>query len=223
MEFIIDVFKYLAHVYKEVFWLKELLTTLQSLVVFILVRWFVSLKHRVVLLLFLSAFIGCACSFFGDLGYWNDNDVLKHIAPASLYLVRNNKDFKHNIPLFVFLAPFFIISYEFYRSIFIAILSILSHLLIISFIVVAKNNIYLTLLISIIVGLLYNYIGDIGSPSTNDIFINPVLTTLSIKYIGFYTEDNRYTIFLKYFWIVLLCFAYFGSWIFQYLSDYYDK
>lgn len=52
--------------------------------------WFTTLKHTYILLLFLSAFIGCACSIIGDLECWNDNDILKHIAPASLCLIVTN-------------------------------------------------------------------------------------------------------------------------------------
>ena len=57
----IDALENLAYLY-EVFWFKELSTILQSIVVLILVRWFISLKYRIILLLFLSAFIGCACN-----------------------------------------------------------------------------------------------------------------------------------------------------------------
>lgn len=218
-----DILKELAYFYKEVFWFKESFTILQSLVVFILVLWFVSLKHRVTLLLFLSASIGGACNFFGDLGYWNDNDTLKHIAPASLYLIIKNKDLEFNVVLFAFLSPFFILSCEFYTSIVFAIACILSHLIIISFIFIAKKNVYLSLFISIMIGILYSYIGDIAAPGTNDILVNPVLITLSVKGIGFYTKNNECNLFLKYFWTVLLCFAFLGNWIFSFISDYYKE
>jgi hypothetical protein len=220
----IDILKDLAYFYKEVFWFKELFTILQSLVVFVLVRWFVSLKHRITLLLFLSTFIGGACNFFGDLGYWSDNDTLKHIAPASLYLILRDKDLEFNVVLFAFLSPFFILSCEFYTSIVFAIACISSHLIIILFIFIAKNNVYLSLFISIIIGILYSYIGVIAAPGTNDILVNPALITLSAKGIDFYTKSNKYNLFLRYFWIVLLCFAYFGSWIFCFfVSDYYKE
>ncbi len=218
-----DVINNLSYIYGEVFWLKEALLVLQSFVVFALVWWFATLKQANKLLAFLSALIGIACSILGDMGYWNDNDTLKHIAPAALYLiVRNDKEQRNDIMLFAFLCPFFLISYEFYRSIFIAAFSILSHLLIFLFIYSSRRNIYLTLLISTIIGLLYNYVGDIAEPGTNDILVNPVLVTLYIKGIDYYMEKDEYTTFLKYFWIVLLCYAYFGSWVFCYIGDYYS-
>lgn len=218
-----DILKELAYFYKEVFWFKELFTILQSLVVFILVRWFVSLKHRITLLLFLSAFIGGACNFFGDLRYWNDNDTLKYIAPASLYLIIKYKDLEFNVVLFAFLSPFFILSCEFYTSIVFAIACILSHLIIILFIFIAKKNVYLSLFISIMIGILYSYIGDIAAPGTNDILVSPALITLSVKGIGFYTRNNECNLFLRYFWTVLLCFAFLGNWIFSFISDYYKE
>ncbi len=216
----IDALENLAYLY-EVFWFKELSTILQSLVVFVLVRWFISLKYRIVLLLFLSAFVGCACNIFGDMGYWNDNDTLKHIAPASLYLIIKNKDSEFNVLLFAFLFPVFILSREFYSSIFFAAAAVLSHLIIILFITISKNNMYLSLFISIVIGILYSYIGDIAAPGTNDILLNPALIALSAKGIDYYTKKNRYDLFLKYFWIVLLGFAYFGSWIFYFIGNYY--
>jgi len=219
----IDVLKDFAYLYKEVFWFKELLTILQSLVVFILVRWFISLKYRVTLILFLSAFIGCACNFLGDMGYWNDNDTLKHIAPATLYLIIKDKDSEFNVALFAFLSPFFFLSCEFYGSIFFAIACILSHLIIYFFILIAKNNVYLSLFISVLIGILYSYIGDVAAPGTNDILVNPALITLSAKGIEHYTKKNKFDFFLRYFWIVLCSFAYFGSWAFYPISDYYKK
>jgi hypothetical protein len=219
----IDVLKDFAYLYKEVFWFKELFLILQSLVVFILVRWFISLKYRVILLLFLSAFIGGACNFLGDMGYWNDNDTLKHIAPATLYLIIKDKDSEFNVALFAFLTPFFFLSCEFYGGIFFAIACILTHLIIFLFIFLAKNNIYLSLFISIIIGILYSYIGDIAAPGMNDILVNPALITLSLKGIDHYTKNSRYNFFLKYFWIVLCCFAYFGSWAFYPVSGYYKE
>jgi hypothetical protein len=219
----LDILKDLVYFYKEVFWFKELFTILQSLVVFILVRWLISLKHRVILLLFLSAFIGCACNIIGDLGYWNDNDTLKHIAPATLYLIIKDRDSGFNVALFAFLSPFFFLSCEFYGSIFFAIACILSHLIIYFFIFIAKNNMYIALSISIIIGILYSYIGDIAAPGTNDILVNPVLITLSAKVIDHYTKKNNFNFFLRYFWIVLCFFAYFGSWAFYPLSDYYKE
>jgi hypothetical protein len=101
-------------------------------------------------------------------------------------------------------------------------LSILSHLLISYLIFIARKGICLSIFISILIGLLYNYIGDIASPGTNDNLVNPMLIALYAKGIDFYMKKEDYTFFLKYFWIVLLCFAYFGNWIFYYVSDYYD-
>lgn len=216
----IEVLENLAYLY-EVFWLKELFLTLQSIAVFVLVRWFISLKYRVVLLLFLSAFVGCACNSFGDMGYWNDNDTLKHIAPATLYLIIKEKDSEFNVALFAFLSPFFLLSCEFYGSFVFAIACILSHSIILLFIFLARNNIYLTIFISIIIGVLYSYIGDIAAPGMNDILVNAVLITLSLKWIDHYTKKSRYNFFLKNFWIVLCCFAYLGSWAFYPISGYY--
>lgn len=216
----IDLLKDFAYLYKEVFWFKELFLILQSIVVFVLVRWFVSLKYRVVLLLFLSVFIGCACNFFGDIGYWNDNDTLKHIAPATLYLLIKEKDSEFNVALFAFLSPFFLLSCEFYGDFFLAIACILSHSIILLFIFLARNNIYLSLFISIIIGILYSYIGVIASPGTNDILVNAALITLSLKGIDHYTKSSKYDLFLKNFWFVLCCFAYFGSWVFYPISGY---
>ncbi|KHE92446.1 MAG: hypothetical protein K8F52_01905 [Candidatus Scalindua rubra] len=221
MEFVIDVINNLAYIHEN-FWFKETLLILQSFIVFALVWWFATLKHGNKLLLFLSAIIGCASSILGDLGYWNDNDVLKHIAPASLYLIGiNDKERRNGILLFAFLFPFFVITYEPYRSILIALFSILSHFLIYAFIILARKSICLSLFFSILIGLLYIYIGNIASPGTNDILVNPVLITLYTRCFDYYTENDKYTLFLKYFWIVLLCFAYFGNWIFYFLSDYY--
>ncbi|MDR4499505.1 MAG: hypothetical protein MRK02_16545 [Candidatus Scalindua sp.] len=223
MELVIDVIQNLAYVYEEVFWLKEILLIVQSLVVFGLVWWFLTLKHKYTLLISLSAFLGGICTIFGDFGYWNDNDVLKYIAPSSLYFIGNkDKERKNDILLFAFLCPFFVISYEPYRSISIAALSILSHVLIYFFIFMARKRICLSTGISIFIGLLYNYIGNIASPGTNDNLVNPMLITLFMKGIDSYTKNDNYTLFLQYLWIVLLCFAYFGNWIFYSVSDYYD-
>ena len=217
----LDVLKDFAYLYREVFWFKELFTILQSLVVFILVRWFISLKYRVTLLLFLSAFIGCACNILGDMGYWNDNDTLKHIAPATLYLIIKDKDSEFNVALFAFLSPFFFLSCEFYGGIFFALSCIFSHLIIYFFITIVRNSVYLSLFIGFIIGTLYSYIGNVAAPGINDILVNPALITLSAKGIDYYTKKNKYDFFLRYFWIVLCCFAYFGSWAFYPISGYY--
>ncbi len=217
----LDVLKDFAYLYREVFWFKELFTILQSLVVFILVRWFISLKYRVTLLLFLSAFIGCACNILGDMGYWNDNDTLKHIAPATLYLIIKDKDSEFNVALFAFLSPFFFLSCEFYGGIVFVLSCIFSHLIIYFFITIARNSVYLSLFIGFVIGTLYSYIGNIAAPGINDILVNPALITLSAKGIDYYTKKNKYNFFLRYFWIVLCCFAYFGSWAFYPISGYY--
>lgn len=221
MELILDVIENLIHIYEEVFWLKELIITLQSLIVFVLVWWFVKLSIGRLLLIILSILLGIACTFFGDLGYWNDNDNLKHIAPATLYLLKRNENEDKKELLLAFLLPFFIISYEFYRSFFFVILSILIHLLIIGFIAGSKNNKYISVFISFAICVFYNYIGDIAEPGTNDLLANPVLITLAVFYIGFYKSDDKFMLFLKQFWIILLSFAYSGNWIFIFLKDHY--
>lgn len=221
MEFITNIANMLGYVYSEIFWLKECFTILQSLIVFLLVRWFVNLRQKVMLLLFLSASIGLICSFASDMGYFSDNDVLKHLAPSSLYLLRHNKHQNNKLLLFAFLSPFLIISYEPYRGLFIAILSIFSHLLIASFILFVKSRKVLSLSISIVIGICYVYIGDIAEPGTNDLILNPMLITFSAISIGFITKDEIYINFLGHFWTALLCLAYFGSWIFGYLDNYY--
>ena len=221
MEFITNIANGLVYVYSETFWLKECFTIVQSLIVFLLVRWFVNLKQKVMLLLILSAFIGLICSFASDMGYFSDNDVLKHLAPSSLYLLRHNKHQNNKLLLFAFLSPFLIISYEPYRGLFIAIISIFSHLLIASFILFAKSRRVLSLLISIAIGVCYLYIGDITEPGTNDLIVNPMLITFTAISIGFITKNEIYVNFLNHFWAALLCLAYFGSWIFSYLDNFY--
>jgi hypothetical protein len=170
------------------------------------------------LLLYLGTFIGVACIFFGDIGYWSDNDVLKLIAPASLFFLTYNKKQNNDAILFIFLVPYFLTSYEFYRSSHYVIMSIVSHALVISSIVIVKQNIYLSLFISAVIGIIINYIGATSPPGTNDILLNPAFITLAAKGLEFYTKDNRYTDFLKSFWATLLCFAYFGSWAFHYIK-----
>ncbi len=222
MEFVIDVINNLVYISQECFWLKETLVILQSFIIFALAWWLATLKDKYILLLLLSAFIGSTCSIISDLGFCNDNDVLKHIAPASLYLIgTNDKGRRDDILLFAFLLPFCLISYE-PNGILIAASSILSHCLIYSFIVIAGQSIGKSVFISIIIGLLYNYIDKSAPPGTNDMLANPVLITLYTKGIDYYRGSDKHTLFLKYFWVVLLCFAYFGNWIFYFVSDYYD-
>lgn len=221
MELILDSIESLIYIYEEIFWLKECITTLQSLFVFLLVWWIVRLDYRVALLLYLSTFIGVACIFLGDIGYWSDNDVLKLIAPASLFLLVYNKSQNKNALLFIILIPYLITSYEFYRSFPAVIESVISHALIIFSIVIAKRNVYISLFISVAIGILINFIGNNYPPGTNDILINPALITLAVKGLEFYTKNGKYTEFLKSFWITLLCFAYFGSWIFHHIKPIY--
>ena len=218
MELILDSLESLIYIYEEVFWLKECFAILKSLIVFVLVWWIVRLQYRMTLLLYLGTFIGVACIFFGDIGYWSNNDVLKLIAPASLFLLTYNKKQNNDALLFIFLIPYLITSYEFYRSSYYVIMSIVSHALVISSIIVVKQNIYLSLFISAVIGITINSIDANSPPGTNDILLNPALITMAAKGLEFYTKDNRYTDFLKSFWATLFCFAYFGSWAFHYIK-----
>ena len=218
MELILDSLESLIYIYEEVFWLKECFAILKSLIVFVLVWWIMRLQYRMTLLLYLGTFIGVACIFLGDIGYWSDNDVLKLIAPASLFLLAYNKKQNNDALLFIFLIPYFITSYEFYRSSYYVMMSIVSHALVISSIVIVKQNMYLSLFISAVIGILINFIGANYPPGTNDILLNPALITLAAKGLEHYTKDNRYTDFLKSFWATLMCFAYFGSWAFHYIK-----
>lgn len=218
MELILNSLESLIYIYEEVFWLKECFAILKSLIVFVLVWWIVRLQYRMTLLLYLGTFIGVACIFFGDIGYWSNNDVLKLIAPASLFLLTYNKKQNNDALLFIFLIPYLITSYEFYRSSYYVIMSIVSHALVISSIIVVKQNIYLSLFISAVIGITINSIDVNSPPGTNDILLNPALITLAAKGLEFYTKDNRYTDFLKSFWATLMCFAYFGSWAFHFIK-----
>src|SRR5574341_2625800 len=148
MEFFIDAIEWLVYIYEEVFWLKECFTTLKYLAVFFIVWLIMKVDYREELLLYLATFIGVACIFFGDIGYLSDNNVLKLIAPTSLFLLTYNKDRNNYFILFVFLIPYFITSYEFYRNFYTVLQSIISHTLIIFIIIMAKENLYLSLLIS---------------------------------------------------------------------------
>lgn len=215
MEFILDSIERLIYIYEEIFWLKECLTVFNSILVFALVKWMLRISYREVLFLYLGTFIGVACIFFGDIGYLSDNDVLKLLAPTCFYLLIYNKNGSNDTILFAFLIPYFITSFEFYRNFYIAMESIGSHLAVIFFIMLVKENLYLSLFISVVIGLLINLIGVNSPPGTNDILLNPALITLSAKGLEFYTKNTRYTEFLKSFWATLLCFAYFGSWIFH--------
>lgn len=226
MELILDALESLFYIYEEVFWLKECFMTLKSLLVFLLVWWVVRLEYKLTIILYIACFIGVACIFFGDIGYWSDNDVLKLIAPTSLFLLAYNKNRDNDIILLLFLIPYFVTSYEFYRSAHYVLMSLVSHALVIASIVIVKQNMYFSLFISAVVGVLINFIGANYPPGTNDILMNPALITLAIKGLEFYTKDVRYNDFLKSFWATLLCFAYFGSWAFHYIKPIcplYDK
>ncbi len=216
MELIINFIEDMLYIHEEIFWLKECFMTLKSALIFFLVRWIMKLEHKVTFLLYLASFIGVACIFFGDIGYLSDNDVLKLIGPTTLFLLlAYNKNKDGDYILFIFLIPYLITSYEFYRSWPLVIESLGSHALIIFSIVIVKENLYLSLFISAVIGILINLIGYNTAPGTNDILVNPALITLATKGLERFTKDRKYSEFLKAFWITLVCFAYFGSWIFH--------
>ncbi|MDR4508228.1 MAG: hypothetical protein MRJ65_08330 [Candidatus Brocadiaceae bacterium] len=216
MEIFLDFIEALIYIHEEIFWLKECITIMQSVAVFSLVRWIVTLRSRAEFLIYLSAVIGVATVFLGDMEFWSDNDMLKLLAPTSLFLLIGYKNKDKNVLLFAFLTPYILATYEFYRSFIYAIESIVTHLVIISIILITRENKRISLLISIVVGLLFNQIGYNTHPGTNEILINPALITLATLGLGIYMKSNTYTEFLKSFWKVLLCFAYFGSWIFHF-------
>ncbi len=220
MKFITTNFENLIYIYEHIFWLKECLTLLQSGLVFLLVLWILRRKQKIEFLLYLSACMGIVCVYFGDNEYWSDNDILKFIAPASLYFFYNAKGKERNVLLFAFLTPYSIISYEFYRGLEFAIASLTSHFLVIFSIIIAKNTYCLSLFISVVVGLLFNYIGVTAPPSTSELFINPALITLATIWLEIYRKNPLYTNFLKIFWITLICFAYFGSWLFYFIQPF---
>jgi hypothetical protein len=220
MELILKDIKYLAYLYKEVFWLKECLTTLLSLVIFLFVRWMLKHGYKRQVFLYLGALIGVLCVFLGDMEYLSDNDILKLIAPISLLLLIYNKNQETDSILIFFHIPYLIISYEFYRNWHEVTASLILHALIISCIVIIKENIYISLFISAVIGILFNLIGHNSQPGTNEFFLNPALITLAIIGLGYYTKNRRYTDFLKSFWITLLGFAYLGSWIFYFIKLY---
>lgn len=217
-EYILDIIESLIYIYEEVFWLKECFMAAKSIFVFFLVWLITKLDYRQELFLYLGAFIGVICIFFGDIGYLSDNDVLKLIAPASLYLLTYYQNRDSDLVLCMFLVPYFITSYEFYRSFPVVIQSIISHTLIIFSISIAKDNRYLSLSLSVLIGILINLIGYNSPPGTNDVLVNPALITLATKGLEFYSKNSKYTDFLKSFWATLLCFAFFGSWIFHHIK-----
>jgi len=210
----------LIYVYEEVFWLKECFTVGASLLVFLFVWRIVVLDYGREILLYVSAFIGAACIMMGDMEYWSSNDILKLIAPISLFLLAHKKKQESDVMLFIFLVPYFFTSYAFhiYKNFYYGGVSLLTIPFIIFCITLAKQNRALSLFISIAVGILINLIGINCEPGINDIIINPALITLAIRGLEFRTKNPRYTDFLKIFWITLVCFAFFGSWIFHYLE-----
>ncbi len=219
MEFIRHTLQDLLYINEEVFWLKECLIAFKALLIFLFVWWAMSWNSRNIILLCLSTLIGVSCIFLGDTGYLSDNDVLKLIAPVSFFLLIHSKDQKNNtIQLLLFLIPYFITSYEFYRHFLAIIESVVSHSLVILCIALVKENRYLSLVVSVTIGVLINYIGYHSSPGTNDILMNPALITLVVKGLEFFTKNSKYTDFLKSFWATLLCFAFIGSWIFHYVK-----
>lgn len=213
-EFILDVLKTLGYIFENIFWLKECFTAGTSLLVFLLARWISKLDYSKTLFLYLGSIIGVTIQIFNNIGYLSSDDKLKYIAPTTLFLLAFNKKRGNDTLLYMFLVPYFIVSYQFYRGFYEIILSIIVHFLILFFIVFAKENIYFSLFVGVIVGALYNLIGYTSQPSTDDFMANPAFITLVIKRFEFYTKDSKYEEFLKSYWIVLVCFAYFGSWIF---------
>ena len=205
---------------EEVFWIKECFTTGVSLLVFLFVWRVVILGYGGEILLFVSAFIGAACIMMGDMEYWSSNDILKLSAPISLFLLAHRKKQESDIMLFIFLVPYFLTSFAFhvFKGIHYGGLSLLSHPLIIFSIVLAKDSRVFSAFICIVVGILINLIGMHCEPGINDIIINPALITLAVRAIEFRTKDPRYTGFLKIFWVTLICFAFFGSWVFHYVE-----
>ncbi|MCF6157868.1 MAG: hypothetical protein E3K32_04700 [wastewater metagenome] len=220
MEFILEGIKDLAYIYKEIFWLKECLTTIKSFLVFLFARWMLRFSYKKQIFFYLGGVIAVLCVFFGDMEYLSDNDILKLIAPTSLLLLLYNKNQENDTILIFFHIPYLIISYEFYRGLHEFIASLFSHAFIISCVIFAKENIYLSLFISVVVGILFNLIGENTEPGTNELFLNPALITLAVKGLEHYTKNRKYTDFLKSFWITLLCFAYLGSWIFHFIELY---
>lgn len=218
MTFIITSFEQLLHIYEHIFWLKELLTLLKSTLFFLLVVWCLRRKEKIKILFFLSACIGIACVYFGDNEYWSDNDILKFIAPSSLYICFKTQEYERNSALFAFLGPYAIVSYEFYRGFEFIIMSLIIYTLIVLGIIIVKNNFSLSLSISAIVALCFNYVGIVAPPSTSELLFNPAITGLATMGVGWYYKSPLYATFLKTYWFTLVCFAYFGSWMFHLLK-----
>ena len=205
--------------YGDVFWLKEGFTTLVSLCVFLLLWWRVRYEYSVTVPLYLGTVIGIFCIFFADLGYLSDNDVLKLLAPTSLFLLTYKRKRDGDLMLLLFLVPYLVTSFEVWRSLPLGVLAIMSHSIILSCVVMVKQNNYLSILISSAIGILINLIGVSYPPGTNDIFMNPALITLSVRGIELQAKNPRYTNYLRLYWLTLLCFAFSGSWVFVCLKE----
>ncbi len=216
-----DMTKHLAWVCDEVFWFKECFTILISLAVFLIVWGIIRLGFGVGALLLVGTIIGFVCIFLDGVEYWSSNDILKLIAPTSVFLLTHKKKQDSDIMLYIFLVPYLLTSYEFYRSFYHGVLSVFSHAMILFSIALVKRNMSLTFFTSATVGMLINLLGIQASPGTNDIFVNPSLITLSVRGLEFHTKNPRYTEFLKSFWLTLVCFAYCGSWVFHHIKIVY--
>ena len=218
MVFIITSFERLLYIYEHIFWLKELLTLLQSTFFFLLVVWSLRSKQKIEILFFLSACIGGACVYFGDNEYWSDNDILKFIAPSSLYICFRTQENERYSALSAFLGPYALVSYEFYRGMEFTLISIVIYALVVTGIIIVKSSFSLSLSVSVIIGLCFNYIGIVAPPSTSELLLNPAITALATIGVGRYYNNPLYVYFLKIFWLTLVCFAYFGSWMFHLLK-----
>lgn len=213
MEFILNIIKYKFYVHDKMFWLKELLTTIESVIVFLLSLRYL-LKNRVDEIIFLMTFICFLGIFALFFGYWSDNDIFKFILPSCLLLHLYRKKRDSDFVLFVILLIYIASSYEYYRGFNAILISIASHFFIVVCIIAAKNNTFVTIFVSTVIGVFINYIGYYGPSGTNDFIVNSGIIGLAVKSLSIYTRNNRYDIFLTLFWITLLFFAYFGSWIF---------
>ncbi len=217
-----DAVKHLMEMCDEVFWLKESVTTLISFIILLIVWGLARLGFGAGALLVVGTFIGFACIFLDGVDFWSSNDILKLIAPTAVFLLSNKKKQDSDILLYIFLVPYLLTSYEFYRSIPHGAMSVMSHAMILFSIAFVKKNMPLSFLTSATVGILINLLGVNASPGTNDIFVNPALITLAVRGFEFRTRNPRYTEFLKSFWLTLVFFAYFGSWVFHHLQIAYS-
>ena len=99
-----------------------------SLLVFLFVWKIVVLEYGRDVLLYISAVIGAACIAMGDMEYWSSNDILKLVAPISLFLLAHKKKQESDVMLFIFLVPYFFTSYAFhiYKNIYYGGVSVLT-------------------------------------------------------------------------------------------------